>query len=197
MSKINIITSSSQFSKLLSSNTYVFVDFFATWCGPCKAIAPIFEQLATSHSQPGRLAFAKVDVDQNSDISQQYGVTAMPTFLVFKNGTVADTIRGANPSAIRSAVSRASADASKGAAKPSASFSSKGYTLGSESTPSRSAGNAGGSFLSGLGQGGATGLADSMVRFFGLYLTTLFSFDAYAAAEASPLAVRQAGTAQR
>jgi thioredoxin len=76
MSKINFITSSSQFSKLLSSNTCVIVDFFATWCGPCKAIAPIFEQLATSHSQSGKVAFAKVDVDQNQDIAQQYGVSA-------------------------------------------------------------------------------------------------------------------------
>jgi len=193
MSKINAITSSSQFSKLLSANTYVIVDFFATWCGPCKAIAPIVEQLATSHSQPGKVAFAKVDVDQSPDISQQYGVSAMPTFLIFKNSKVVDTIKGANPSAIRSAVSKASADASKGSAGTSgASFSSKGYKLGSESTPSRPAGN-GGSFLGGLG---ATGLADSMVRFFGLYLTTLFSFDAYAAAEASPLAVGQGG-AQR
>lgn len=107
----------------------------------------------------------------------------MPTFLVFKNGSVADTIRGANPSALRTAVSRASADAAKGPAKSSASFQSKGYTLGSTSTPSRPAGGAA------LGQG----FADSVIRFFGLYLTTLFSFDSYAAAEASPFAVRNTG----
>lgn len=76
MSKINQISSSSQFSKLLSSNAYVITDFYADWCGPCKAIAPIFEQLATSHSQPGKLAFAKVNVDGNPEISGQYGVSA-------------------------------------------------------------------------------------------------------------------------
>ena len=109
----------------------------------------------------------------------------MPTFLIFKNSSVSDTIRGANPSALRTAVSRASSDAAKGPGQTSASFQSKGYTLGSESKPSRPAGPGGAAAL-------GTGFADSMVRFFGLYLTTLFSFDAYAAAEASPMAVRTA-----
>ena len=123
----------------------------------------------------------------------------MPTFLIFKNGGVTDTIRGANPSALRNAVSKASSDAGNGPAASSASFKSKGYTLGSDSSSSsRPANTSGGAaFLGGLGQGGATGLADSMTRFFGLYLTTLFSFDAYAAAEASPFAVSQAGAQRR
>jgi thioredoxin len=76
MSKITAVGSSAQFSKVLSSNTVVIADFWATWCGPCKAIAPVFEQLATSHSAPGKLAFAKVDTDANPDITQQYGVSA-------------------------------------------------------------------------------------------------------------------------
>lgn len=105
----------------------------------------------------------------------------MPTFLVFKNGKVSDTIRGANPSALRTAVSNASRDAANGPAKSSASFSSKGYTLGGGSTPSRPAGN---------GAALGAGFGDQVVRFFGLYLTTLFSFDSYSAAEASPFAVR-------
>jgi hypothetical protein len=108
----------------------------------------------------------------------------MPTFLVFKNGSVIDTIKGANPSALRTAVSTAAREAATGPAKSSASFSSKGYTLGGGSTPSGPAGG-----VAALG----TGVADQMVRFFGLYLTTLFSFDAYTAAEASPFAVRNAG----
>jgi thioredoxin 1 len=118
-------------------------------------------------------------------------IYSMPTFLIFKKGAVSETIRGANPSALRTAVSRASSDSGKAAA--SAVFTSKGYTLGTASAPGRTVGGGEGSFLGGLGQGG-TGLADSMVRFMGLYLTTLFSFDAYAAAEASPFKV---GAARR
>jgi thioredoxin len=76
MSKINHISSSAEFQKLISSNTCVITDFYADWCGPCKAIAPIFEQLATSHSQPGKVAFAKVDVDNQQEIAQKYGVSA-------------------------------------------------------------------------------------------------------------------------
>jgi thioredoxin 1 len=76
MSKINHISSSAEFQKLISSNTCVVTDFYADWCGPCKAIAPIFEQLATSHSQPGKLAFAKVNVDNQQEIAQKYGVSA-------------------------------------------------------------------------------------------------------------------------
>lgn len=76
MAKINSISSSGEFSRLLSSTTYVIADFYADWCGPCKAIAPIFEQLATQHAKPGKLAFAKINVDNNQDIAKQYGVTA-------------------------------------------------------------------------------------------------------------------------
>lgn len=113
----------------------------------------------------------------------------MPTFLVLKNGTVVETIRGANPAALRSAVSKASSDAGKGPGGPSGAFSSTGYKLGSSASDSRPVGN-GPSFLGGLGTGaGAGGFADTAVRFMGLYLTTLFSFDAYAAAEASPFKV--------
>jgi thioredoxin 1 len=109
----------------------------------------------------------------------------MPTFLVFKSGSVSETIRGANPSVLRAAVSRAASTSGKAS---TATFQSKGYTLGSDSTPSRTVGG-GGSFLGGLGTSGAGGFADDAVRFMGLYLTTLFSFDGYAAAEASPFKV--------
>jgi thioredoxin 1 len=117
----------------------------------------------------------------------------MPTFLVFKNGSVSDTIRGANPAALRNAVSRASSDAGKGPAKQSANFQSRGYTLGSSSTASRPVNNEP-SWLGGFGTGtGVGGFANSTVRFMGLYLTTLFSFDSYAAAEASPFKVERQG----
>src|SRR5215469_12631609 len=115
----------------------------------------------------------------------------MPTFLVFKSGSVSETIRGANPAALRNAVSRASSDAGKGPAKQSTNFQSRGYTLGSSSTGSRPV-NSGQSWLGGFGTGAGTGgFTGSAVRFMGLYLTTLFSFDSYAAAEASPFKVER------
>lgn len=75
MSAISV-TSSSHFSTLTSANNYVVVDFYATWCGPCKVIAPVFEQLAKSETRPGKIVFAKVDVDAQSDVARQFSVSA-------------------------------------------------------------------------------------------------------------------------
>ena len=121
------ISSTAQFNTLLSSNTYVVVDFYADWCGPCKAIAPIFEQLASTHTAAGKMAFCKVDVDAHQDITRKHGVSAMPTFLIFKNSTVANTLRGANPQGLKSAVEAAARDAKNGPAKQSAAFGTKGH----------------------------------------------------------------------
>jgi thioredoxin 1 len=76
MSKINHISSQSHLDKTLSTNIYVIADFYADWCGPCKAIAPVFEQLANSETKPGRLAFVKIDVDSQQGIARKYGVSA-------------------------------------------------------------------------------------------------------------------------
>lgn len=70
------IQSEAQFRQVLNSNTYVIADFYADWCGPCKAIAPVFSSLAETKAKPGRLAFVKVDVDAHSGIARQYGVSA-------------------------------------------------------------------------------------------------------------------------
>ncbi|KAK3934092.1 thioredoxin-like protein [Diplogelasinospora grovesii] len=80
------ISSSNDFSSLLSSTMYVIADFYADWCGPCRAIAPAYAQLAKTHSIPNYLAFAKVNVDTVQAVAQEYKVTAMPTFLFFKDG---------------------------------------------------------------------------------------------------------------
>ncbi|QDS77469.1 hypothetical protein FKW77_007123 [Venturia effusa] len=92
---------------LLSSTPVVIADFHATWCGPCHAIAPIFTQLSTSNSTSGLLACVKIDVDAQQEIAREYGVSAMPTFLVFKEGKVVETIRGANVPALKAAVEKA------------------------------------------------------------------------------------------
>ena len=112
--------------------------------------------------------------------------TSMPTFLVIKNSSVVETIRGANPSALTAAVRKASNDAAAGPGRPGAAFQSKGYTLGSTTQPSRSVNQ---NPLSGL-LSGNNGFMDLVVRFVGLYVTSLFSFDSYKAAENSPFNVR-------
>ncbi|KAK5678128.1 mitochondrial thioredoxin [Elasticomyces elasticus] len=79
-------TSLSSLEKTFSDNTYVAIDFSAAWCGPCKTISPIFVQLAKKHGVEGTLAFAKVDVDEAKDVAQKYQISAMPTFMFFKDG---------------------------------------------------------------------------------------------------------------
>ncbi|KAG6001595.1 hypothetical protein E4U54_001035 [Claviceps lovelessii] len=80
------IKAAGELDALLSSCTYVVVDFYADWCPPCRAIAPVFSKLADTHSRGGHLAFAKVNVDHVQDAAKRYGVSAMPTFMVFEKG---------------------------------------------------------------------------------------------------------------
>ena len=79
--------------EVLKSSEPVVVDFFAEWCGPCMAMAPALEQVATE--MKGKVKVVKVDVDQNPGITQQYRIQAMPTLMVFKDGQVANQHVGA------------------------------------------------------------------------------------------------------
>ncbi|KAJ2895251.1 thioredoxin-like protein [Zalerion maritima] len=98
------INSPSELDALLASTTYVIVDFYADWCPPCKMIAPMFQSLASSHSVDGKLAFAKVNVDSQQQLAMRYGITAMPTFLMLKNGEPVSNVRGANAPSIQAMV---------------------------------------------------------------------------------------------
>jgi thioredoxin 1 len=73
--------------EVLQSKEPVFVDFFAEWCGPCKAMAPALEQVAAE--MHGKIKVVKLDVDQNPDTTQKYRIQAMPTLMIFKDGEVA------------------------------------------------------------------------------------------------------------
>ncbi|KAK2877068.1 hypothetical protein FQN49_001452 [Arthroderma sp. PD_2] len=103
MSKTVEITSTEQFLTLLSSTPVLIADFYADWCGPCKAIAPVFESLSGQHSGP-KVKFVKVNVDNQQEVAGLFNVTAMPTFVIFKDGEVLREVKGAGKDALTNAV---------------------------------------------------------------------------------------------
>ena len=90
--KITELDSSNFESTVTQASVPVVVDFWAPWCGPCKAIAPILEDLA--NEQGDAVKICKVNVESNSEIASKYDIRAIPTILIFKNGAVADTVVG-------------------------------------------------------------------------------------------------------
>lgn len=89
------ITDTNFDTEVIKSEIPVLIDFWATWCGPCKAIAPIVEDLAKEYD--GKIKIGKLDVDYNQQSAIKYGVRSIPTLLIFKGGKVADMVVGAVP----------------------------------------------------------------------------------------------------
>ncbi len=91
-----IVVSSQNFeAEVMKSDTPVLVDFWASWCAPCRLIAPIVEELAGEYD--GKLKVAKLDVDANREVAISFGIMSIPTLLIFDNGRVADQLVGAVP----------------------------------------------------------------------------------------------------
>ncbi|MFO0702558.1 MAG: thioredoxin [Candidatus Andersenbacteria bacterium] len=89
------VTSSTFEQEVLKSDLPVVVDFWAEWCGPCKVAEPMIDELAKEHE--GKLKFVKLNVDENSDVSEKYGVMSIPTFFIFKGGQKLGSFVGALP----------------------------------------------------------------------------------------------------
>jgi len=96
-----------EFKSFIEQDKVTVVDFHATWCGPCKQIAPFVDKLANEFSDGN---FVKVDVDDVSDVAAECGVRAMPTFQLFRKGEKIAEVVGANPAALKAAVANASKD---------------------------------------------------------------------------------------
>ena len=84
------------FPELSASDKPLLIDFWATWCGPCRMIAPIVEQIAAERSD---IIVGKIDVDQELELAQQFGIVSIPTLVLMKNGAVAATLVGYRPKA--------------------------------------------------------------------------------------------------
>ena len=92
---------------LVATQGLVMVDFWAEWCGPCRAIAPVLEEIAGAAQ--GRVTLMKVNVDENHDLAARYGIQSIPTILFFKEGAVVDRVLGAAPKAVLQSIVNARA----------------------------------------------------------------------------------------
>lgn len=99
---------------------------YADWCGPCKQIAPLYEQLSAQLSRPNKVTFTKVDTEKQAELAQTYKVTALPTFMIFKNQATVESIQGANPRKLSEAIKKLAAEADSDSANGFGSAPSSG-----------------------------------------------------------------------
>ncbi|KAJ5090853.1 hypothetical protein N7532_009537 [Penicillium argentinense] len=157
------ISSPEQFTTLLNSSRIVIADFHAEWCGPCKAIAPAYDSLARQISRPNQITFTKINVDEQQQLAQAYSVRAyvpppssphptiygyvlyksnkvgltpdrLPTFIVFENGRVKETVNGADPQKLNGVIQKLATEASKSDGGDAGEGSSGGSWLGAAVT---------------------------------------------------------------
>lgn len=91
-------------NKVLKADKPVIVDFWAAWCGPCRAIAPVFEKLSDKYQ--GKLGFAKIDIDTHEQAPMKYGVQAIPTLIIFNHGQPVARLVGPHPARLESEIDR-------------------------------------------------------------------------------------------
>jgi thioredoxin 1 len=95
MSNVAAVTTNNFENEVLKSSSPVLVDFWAAWCGPCRMVAPVIDQLAEQYS--GKVKVVKLNVDENPEIAEKYQILSIPTVYLFKNGSKAEEMVGARP----------------------------------------------------------------------------------------------------
>jgi thioredoxin 1 len=95
MSSVPSVTDETFDQEVIQSNVPVLVDFWAPWCGPCRMVAPVVEDVATQFE--GQVKVVKLDTDQNPNVASQYGIRSIPTLMIFKGGQKVDMVVGAVP----------------------------------------------------------------------------------------------------
>ena len=100
---VKMVNDIAEFDEITSGDKPVIIDFTASWCGPCRMIGPVFEELS---KDPGNLVFIKVDVDENEEASAKAGIQAMPTFQVWKGGAKVDELVGASEAKLKALIAK-------------------------------------------------------------------------------------------